>query len=103
MLDFILKILQSAKNQTGSIFFHLEIAQLYIIMYFYIIQTVFKLFQNHKNQRSQIVLNFILKILQSAKNQTGSIFFHLEIFQLYIIMYFYIIQTVFKLFKNHKN
>ena len=37
MLDFILKILQSAKNQTGSIFFHLEIAQLYIIMYFYII------------------------------------------------------------------
>ena len=34
-----------------------------------------KLFKNHKNQRSQIVLNFILKILQSAKNQTGSIFF----------------------------
>ena len=24
-------------------------------------------FKNHKNQRSQIVLNFILKILQSAK------------------------------------
>ena len=32
-------------------------------------------FKNHKNQRSQIVLNFILKILQSAKNQTGSIFY----------------------------
>ena len=32
-----LKILQSAKNQTGSIFFHLKIAQLYIIMYFYVI------------------------------------------------------------------
>ena len=30
----ILKILQSAKNQTGSIFFYLNIAQ---IMYFYII------------------------------------------------------------------
>ena len=103
MLDFILKILQSAKNQTGSIFFHLKIAQLYIIMYFYVIQTVFKLFKNHKNQRSQIVLNFILKILQSAKSQTGSIFFHLKIAQLYIIMYFYVIQTVFKLFKNHKN
>ena len=103
MLDFILKILQSAKSQTGSIFFHIKIAQLYIIMYFYVIQTVFKLFKNHKNQRSQIVLNFILKILQSAKNQTGSIFFHIKIAQLYIIMYFYVIQTVFKLFKNHKN
>ena len=103
VLNFILKILQSAKNQTGSIFFHLKIAQLYIIIYFYIIQTVFKLFKNHKNQRSQIVLNFILKILQSAKSQTGSIFFHLKIAQLYIIMYFYVIQTVFKLFKNHKN
>ena len=156
VLNFILKILQSAKNQTGSIFFHLKIAQLYIIMYFYVIQTVFKLFKNHKNQRSQIVLNFILKILQSAKYQTGyifspqnssviynyvflcyldcfqifknhknqrsqimlnfilkilqsakyqtgSIFFHLKIAQLYIIMYFYVIQTVFKLFKNHKN
>ena len=103
VLNFILKILQSAKSQTGSIFFHLKIAQLYIIMYFYIIQTVFKLFKNHKNQRSQIVLNFILKILQSAKSQTGSIFFHLKIAQQYIIMYFYVIQTVFKLFKNHKN
>ena len=103
VLNFILKILQSAKSQTGSIFFHLKIAQLYIIMYFYVIQTVFKLFKNHKNQRSQIVLNFILKILQSAKNQTGSIFFHLKIAQLYIIIYFYVIQTVFKAFKNHKN
>ena len=28
------------------------------------------LFKNHKNQRSQIVLNLILKILQSAKSQT---------------------------------
>ena len=103
VLDFILKILQSAKIQTGSIFFYLKIAQLYIIMYFYVIQTVFKLFKNHKNQRSQIMLNFILKILQSAKIQTRSIFFHLKIAQLYIIMYFYVIQTVFKLFKNHKN
>ena len=103
VLNFILKILQSAKYQTGSIFFHLKIAQLYIIMYFYVIQTVFKLFKNHKNQRSQIMLNFILKILQSAKNQTRLIFFHLKIAQLYIIMYFYVIQTVFKLFKNHKN
>ena len=103
VLNFILKILQSAKYQTGSIFFQLKISQLYIIMYFYIIQTVFKPFKNHKNQRAQIVLNFILKILQSAKYQTGSIFFQLKISQLYIIMYFYIIQTVFKLFKNHKN
>ena len=103
VLNFILKILQSAKSQTGSIFFHLKIAQLYIIMYFYVIQTVFKPFKNHKNQRSQIMLNFILKILQSAKSQTRLIFFHLKITQLYIIMYFYVIQTVFKLFKNHKN
>ena len=36
-------------------------------MYFYVIETVFKPFKNHKYQRSQIVLNFILKILQSAK------------------------------------
>ena len=54
-------------------------------------RTVFKLFKNHKNQRSQIVLNFILKILQSAKSQTRLIFFHLKIAQLYIIMYFYVI------------
>ena len=103
VLNFILKILQSAKSQTGSIFFYLKISQLNIIMYFYIIQTVFKLFKNHKNQRSLIVLNFILKILQSAKSQTGSIFFYLKISQLNIIMYFYVIQTVFKPFKNHKN
>ena len=103
MLNFILKILQSAKNQTGSIFFHLKIAQLYIIMYFYVIQTVFKPFKNHKNQRSQIMLNFILKILQSAKNQTGSIFFYLNIAHLCVNIYFYVIQIVFKPFKNHKN
>ena len=60
-------------------------------MYFYIIYSVFKLFKNNKNQRSQIVLNLILKILQSVKSQTGSIFFHPKISQLYIIMYFYII------------
>ena len=103
VLNFILKILQSAKSQTRLIFFHLKIVQLYIIMYFYIIQTVFKLFKNHKNQRSQVVLNFILKILQSAKSQTRSIFFHLKIALLYIIIYFYVIQTVFKPFENHKN
>ena len=39
----------------------------------------------------EIVLNFILKILQSAKNQTGLIFFHLKIAQFYIIIYFYVI------------
>ena len=81
VLNSILKILQSAKSQTGSIFFHLKISQLYTIMYFYIIYSVFKLFKNNKNQRSQIVLNFILEILQSVKNQTGSIFFHLKIAQ----------------------
>ena len=102
VLNFILKILQSAKHLTGSIFFHLNIAQLYIIMYFYFIQTVFKPFKNHKNQRSQIMFDFILKIY-NLLNQTGSIYFHPKISQLYIIMYFYIIQTVFKPFKNHKN
>ena len=56
-------------------------------MYFYVIQTVFKPFKNHKNQRSQIVLNFILKILESAKNQTGLIFFNLKN---YSVIYNYI-------------
>ena len=102
-VGFHIENLQSVEYQTGSIFFHLKIAQLYIIIYLYVIQTVFKSFENHKNQRSHIMLDFLLKILQSAKNQTGLIFFHLKIAQLYIIMYFYVIQTVFKLFKNHKN
>ena len=95
MMDFILKILQSAKNQTGSIFSYLNIAQLYIIIYFYVIQNVFKPFKNHKNQRSQIVLNFILKIYNLLNIN--------PVAQLYIIIYFYVIQTVFKPFKNHKN
>ena len=45
-----------------------------------------RLFSNYlkiiKIKDLQIVLNFILKILQSAKSQTGSIFFHLKIAQL---------------------
>ena len=45
-----------------------------------------RLFSNYlkiiKIKESQIVLNFILKMLQSAKYQTGSIFFHLKIAQL---------------------
>ena len=36
-VEFHIENLQSAKNQTGLIFFHLKIAQLYIIMYFYVI------------------------------------------------------------------
>ena len=103
MLNFILKILQSAKNQTGLIFFLFKIAQLYIIMYFYVIQTVFKLFKNHKNQRSQIMMDFILKIYNLLNIKPDRYFFSFKISQLYIIIYFYVIQTVFKLFKNHKN
>ena len=103
VLNFILKILQSAKNQTGSIFYYLNIAQLYIIMYFYFIQIVFKPFKNHKNQRSQIMLDFILKIYNLLNIKPDRYFFHPKISQLYIIMYFYIILTVFKPFKNHKN
>ena len=102
VLNFILKILQSAKSQTGSIFFHLKIALLYIIMYFYVIQTVFKPFKNHKNQRSQIMLDFILKIYNLLKSNRIDIFSP-QNSSVYIIMYFYVIQTVFKLFKNHKN
>ena len=64
-------------------------------MYFYIIYSVLKLFKNNKNQRSQIVLNFILKILQSAKYQTGSIFFHLKIAQLYIITCIFMLSRLF--------
>ena len=106
VLNFILKMYNLLKiklDRSGSKFFQTKIGQLCMIMYFYSIQTVFKLFKNHKNQRSQIVLNFILKILQSAKNLTGSKFFQTKISQLSMIMYFYSIQTVFKLFKNHKN
>ena len=44
-----------------------------------------RLFSNYlksiKIKDSKIVLNFILKILQSAKNQTGLIFFYLKIAQ----------------------
>ena len=44
-----------------------------------------RLFSNYlksiKIKDRKIVLNFILKILQSAKNQTGLIFFHLKIAQ----------------------
>ena len=65
--EFHIENLQSAKNQSWLIFFHLKIAQSYIILYFYVIETVFKLFQNHKNQRSDIVLNFILKIYNELK------------------------------------
>ena len=72
-------------------------------MYFYVIQTVFKPFKNHKNQRSQIMLNFILKIYNLLKIKPDRYFFTSKIAQLYIIIYFYVIQTVFKLFKNHKN
>ena len=51
-------------------------------------QTISKII---KIKDRRLCLNFILKILQSAKNQTGLIFFHLKIAQLYIIMYFYVI------------
>ena len=103
-VEFHIENLQSAKNQTGSIFYSPQNSSLiYIIMYFYVIQTVFKLFKNHKNQRSQIMLDFILKIYNLLNIKPDRYFFRLKIAQLYIIMYFYVIQTVFKLFKNHKN
>ena len=54
-----------------------------------------RLFSNYlksiKIKDRKIVLNFILKILQSAKNLTGSIFYYLNIAQLYIIMHFNVI------------
>ena len=47
---------------------------------------LYRLFSNYlkiiKIKDRRFVLNFILKILQSAKSQTGSIFFHLKITQL---------------------
>ena len=43
-------------------------------MYSYVIKTVFKLFKNHKNQRSHIVLNFILKIYNLLKSNRIDIF-----------------------------
>ena len=36
-VGFHIENLQSAQYQTGSIFFYLNIAQVYIIMYFYVI------------------------------------------------------------------
>ena len=103
MLDFILKIYNLLNIKPDRYFFHLKIAQLYIIIYFYVIQTVFKPFKNHKKSKIADYVEFHIENLQSAKSQTGLIFFHLKIAQLYIIIYFYVIQTVFKLFKNHKN
>ena len=51
-----------------------------------------RLFSNHlKIIKSKIADGFLIENLQSAKNQTGLIFFHLKIAQLYIIMYFYVI------------
>ena len=82
---------------------YFKISQLYIIMYFYVIQTVFKPFKNHKNQRSQIIFNFILKIYNLLNIKPDRYFFTSEQLKLYIIIYFYVIQTVFKPFKNHKN
>ena len=37
LFGFHIENLQSVEYQTGSIFFHPKISQLYIIMYFYII------------------------------------------------------------------
>ena len=53
-----------------------------------------RLFSNHlKIIKSKIAdyVGFHIENLQSAKYQTGSIFFDLKIAQLYIIMYFYVI------------
>ena len=103
MLNFILKIYNLLNIKPDRYFFTPKQFS-YIYNYVFLCYLdCFQIFKNHKNQRSQIVLNFILKILQSAKYQTGSIFFLLKISQLYIIMYFYIIQPVFKPFKYHKN
>ena len=102
MLDFILKIYNLLNIKPDRYFLPQNSSVIYNYVFLCYLDC-FQIFKNHKNQRSQIVLNFILKILQSAKYQTGSIFFHLKISQLYIIMYFYVIQTVFKPFKNHKN
>ena len=102
MLDFILKIYNLLNIKPDRYFFSSKYLSIYNYVFLCYLDC-FQIFKNHKNQRSQIVSNFILKILQSAKYQTGSIFFQLKISQLYIIMYFYVIQTVFKPFKNHKN
>ena len=60
-------------------------------MYFYVIKTVLKIFKNNKNQRSQIVLDFLLTIYNLPNIKLDRYFFASKIVQLYIIMYFYII------------
>ena len=54
-----------------------------------------RLFSNHlkiiKIKDRKDYVGFHIENLQSAEYQTGSIFFHLKIVQLYIIMYFYVI------------
>ena len=53
-----------------------------------------RLFSNHlKIIKIKIAdyVGFHIENLQSVKYQTGSIFFHHKIVQLYIMMYFYII------------
>ena len=59
-------------------------------------------FENHKNQRSQIMLDFLLKILQSAKNQTGSYFSPQNSSVIYNYVFLCYLDC-FKSFKNHKN
>ena len=59
-VGFHIENLQSAKNQTGSDIFSPQNSS-YIIIIF-MLSRLFSNFKNHKNQRSQIMLNFILKI-----------------------------------------
>ena len=64
-----------------------------------------RLFSNHlkiiKIKDGRLCLISYLKYYNLLKIKPDQYFFHLEIAQLYIIMYFYIIYSVFKLFKNH--
>ena len=50
-------------------------------MYFYVIQTVFKPFKNHKKSKIADCVEFHIENVQSAKNQTRLIFFHPKIAQ----------------------
>ena len=91
MLNFILKIYNLLKIKPLIDIFSPQNSSVIYNYVFLCYRTVFKLFKNHKNQRSADCVEFHIENLQSAKNQTGLIFFHLKIAQLYIIMYFYVI------------
>ena len=99
MLDFILKIYNLLNIKPDRY----QNSLLYIIIYFYVIYTVFKPFKNHKNQRSHIMMDFILKIYNLLNIKPDRYFLSSKYLS-YIYNYVFLCYLdCFQIFKNHKN